>query len=154
MLFQATHQSSSKAPFIWFWIHETTLPLNPTQTNVYIREHIVPVGRFIVDPTQLFMNNPNWIIKCAISFPWLFSHIEFCLLIFSSIQTSALNFKCWHVAFVTLRVVPVIRAKLFRAFIKGCNPTNARCMYEKLHPPELSSPRVRFAIFMWMVGTG
>ena len=27
--------------------------------SVYIREHVVPLDRFIVDPTQLFMNNPN-----------------------------------------------------------------------------------------------
>ena len=27
--------------------------------SVYIHAHIVPIGQFIVDPTQLFMNNPK-----------------------------------------------------------------------------------------------
>ena len=34
------------------------LPPKATQTGVYIREHIVPVGQTIIDPI-LFMNNPN-----------------------------------------------------------------------------------------------
>ena len=90
------------------------LPPKATQTSVYIREHNVPVGRTIVDPIS-FMNNPNGIIKCAIFLPHLFNHREFCLVDFSLIQISALNFKCWHyVALVTLRVVPVMRAKLCR----------------------------------------
>ena len=39
------------------------LPPKASQISVYIREHIVPLDQFIVDPTQLFMNNPNWIIN-------------------------------------------------------------------------------------------
>ena len=41
---------------------ENLLP-KASQISVYIREHIVPLDRFIVNPTQLFMNNPNWIIN-------------------------------------------------------------------------------------------
>ena len=49
-------------------------------------------------------------------------------------------------ALVTLRVVLVRQDKLFRAVIKGCNPEPMQG--EKTHPPELSGPRDRFAIFM------
>ena len=65
-----------------------TLPLK--QLYVVIRENIVPVGRFIVDPTQVFMNNPNLIIKCAnISLcPWSFNYSEFCLVDFLLFDTN------------------------------------------------------------------
>ena len=104
--------------------------------------------------TILFINNPNWIIKCAnISLcPWSFNHSKFCLIFFSLIQISALNLKCRHYkALFTLRVVLVRRAKLFRAVIKGWL-TQPNMQGETTHPPELSDPRDRFAIFMWMVG--
>ena len=38
---------------------EENLPPKASQISVYIREHIAALDRFIVDPTQLFMNNPN-----------------------------------------------------------------------------------------------
>ena len=98
-----------------------TLPLK--QLYVFIRENIVPVGRFIVDPTQVFMNNPNLIIKCAnISLcPWSFSNSEFCLVDFLLFDTNfCFKSKYRHYkVLVTPRVVLVKRAKLFRAVIKG-----------------------------------
>ena len=57
---------------------------------LFVRTLSLTVGRFIVDPTQLFMNNPNWIIKCTnISLcPWSFNHSDFCLVDFLLFDTN------------------------------------------------------------------